>query len=105
MVKLTIPTTVAPRYTPSMADETAMKIGNIQQELSAEMSMTLKILMQSEILSVTSPSHDIVVTERTNHGDYSMNIAEFSAFSTKIERDIIVYVECDEPNKPKVMVE
>ena len=71
------------------------------------MTIKLSVLMQTDILSFTSPSHDIRVTgySFTKHQEYFINTAEFSGNTEMMDRDFIVFVDSAEPNKPKVLVE
>jgi len=65
MTKLTIPTTVAPRYVPiSDGSPEALKISSIKHDFNSPVTMTLAldVMMQNEIVSVKSPSHKIEIT-------------------------------------------
>jgi hypothetical protein len=60
-IKLTIPTTVAPRYIPSNdASESSSTIASISysKETPAPLSISIKGMMTSKIKSLKSPSHE-----------------------------------------------
>ena len=108
MTKMTIPTTVAPRYTPlSDGSEEAKKISSIQHDFSSPVKMTMKmeILMQSEIKSVTSPSHKLEILSRTKQFEYFMTSAKFEGDTSMMDKDLVVFIDSEEPHKPKVLVE
>ena len=106
--KLTLPTTVAPRYVPAMDGSVeAQKIASIQHDFNSPVKMTLKleVVMQTEILSITSPSHPLRTTEKMRHHGYHIHNVELQSTTSAMDRDLIVYIESEEPCQPKVMVE
>ena len=106
--RLTLPTTVAPRFIPASDDSAeARKIASIKHDFHSpvKMSLSLAVVMQSEILSITSPSHQIQVTERARHHDYHLHTARLESTTAAMDRDLIVLIESDQPCQPKVMVE
>jgi len=108
MTKMTIPTTVAPRYTPlSDGSEEAQKISSIKHDFNSPVMMTLnmEILMQTEITEVTSPSHKLDITEKPKQHDYFLTSAKFSGDTSMMDRDLVVFIKSDEPHQPKVLVE
>ena len=106
--KLTIPTTVAPRYVP-LADGSpeALKIANIKHDFNSPVKMTLAldVLMQKEIVSITSPSHKIEITSENKLGEYFVTSAKFDGDTKQLDRDIIIFVMSEDPHDPRVMVE
>ena len=108
MTKLTIPTTVAPRYVPlSDGSPEALKIANIKHDFNSpvKMSLLLDVMMQKEIVSVTSPSHQIEITNRNKVAEYFVTSAKFDGDTTRMDRDLIVFVKSEDPHEPRVMVE
>ena len=106
--KLTIPTTVAPRYTPGIDRSTqAGKIAAIQHDFNSpvQMKFQLEVLMQTEITTIQSPSHLLTPSTRKRVMDYYQATVGLSGVTTDMDRDIIVYIESEEPNKPKVLIE
>ena len=105
--RLTLPTTVAPRFTPARdGSAEAKKIASMKHDFSSpvKMSLNLEVVMQSE-MSITSPSHEIQVSERTRHHDYHLHTARLEATTAAMDRDLIVLIQSDQPCQPKVMVE
>ena len=65
--KLTIPTTIAPRYIPvSDGSPESIKIASIQHDFNSpvQMELIMEILMQTQIVSIESPSHLLAATSR-----------------------------------------
>jgi len=108
MTKLTIPTTVAPRYVP-MTDGSpeALKIASLKHDFNSpvKMALSLDVMMQKEIVSVTSPSHKIEITNKSKEGEYFVTSAKFDGDTTQMDRDLIVFVKSEDPHEPRVMVE
>ena len=108
MTKITIPTTVAPRYVP-MTDGSyeALKITSIKHDFNSPVKMTLSldVMMQKEIVSVTSPSHKIEITNQNKMAEYFVTTAKFDGDTTQMDRDLIVFVKSEDSHKPRVMVE
>ena len=112
-IKLTIPTTIAPRYIPPKDNsEAASKIASIPYSLSrpAPLSIVFNGISQCKVKSIKSPSHDfnIDIPENVNsEGQYKYN-GNLSVKTTDLDRDIVLYIEgvdSDELNKPIVFLE
>ena len=112
-VRLTIPTTIAPRYvSPTDKSESAPLIASIPYSSEKPAGLTLNIegLMQTKIKSVKSPSHEvkIVINEEVNsHGQHEFH-GELSSKTTDMNKDIIILVEGENEdvlNKPVVFLE
>ena len=109
--KLTVPTTVAPRYVPAQdRSQAAATIASIPHcaRAPARMTMSLDILMQTEIAAVTSPSHQISVTKREKagvSGEYFLSSVKFEADTEAMDRDLVVLIESASPHQPQVLVE
>jgi len=106
--KLTIPTTVAPRYIPtSDGSPEATKIASIQHDFNSpvQMEMNMEALMQTEIKSITSPSHTLTTPTKKRFKEcFSANI-KFAGHNSNMDRDMVIYIDTEEPNQPKVVVE
>jgi len=105
--RLTIPTTIAPKYVPSAdGSEIAKKIASIEYDFSspAPLHFCLEIAMTTKISSVTSPSHQISTEMIDGSGSYEA-VTKFGGTTTDMDRDIIVLIDSDEPNQPKVILE
>eukprot|EP00090_Calanus_glacialis_P038770 TRINITY_DN6757_c0_g1_i1.p1 TRINITY_DN6757_c0_g1~~TRINITY_DN6757_c0_g1_i1.p1 ORF type:complete len:929 (+),score=240.22 TRINITY_DN6757_c0_g1_i1:18-2804(+) len=106
--KLTIPTTVAPRYIPtSDGSPEATKIASIQHDFNSpvQMQMNLEVLMQTEITSIKSPSHSLTTPTKKRLNEYFEAKATFAGHTTNMDRDMVIYIDTEEPNQPKVVVE
>jgi len=106
--KLTIPTTVAPRYVPlSDGSQQAKKIASIQHDFSSpvKMDMNLQVLMMTEILTIMSPSHSLTDPVKKKHQGYFVADVEFVGSNTDMDRDMVIYVESEEPRQPRVCIE
>jgi len=106
--KLTIPTTVAPRYVPlSDGSQQAKKIASIQHDFSSpvKMDMNLQVLMMTEILTIMSPTHSLTDPVKKKHQGYFVADVEFVGSNTDMDRDMVIYVESEEPRQPRVCIE
>ena len=105
--RLTIPTTIAPKYvtdrphTSSVVPEVLQNI-LYKDETPAPLKFNLSIEMKTKIVDISSPSHEIVVD---NHQDGFEATASFDGTTKDMDRDIVILIDSEEPNKPKVVVE
>ena len=102
--RLTIPTTIAPKYVPTMdGSQVAKKIATIEYDFTspAELNLQLDISMKTKISSVTSPSHQITTEMKDKLGVHEA-VTKFDGLTTDIDRDIIILIDSNEPNQPKV---
>eukprot|EP00092_Neocalanus_flemingeri_P030787 GFUD01033440.1.p1 GENE.GFUD01033440.1~~GFUD01033440.1.p1 ORF type:complete len:808 (-),score=279.18 GFUD01033440.1:316-2739(-) len=107
--KLTIPTTISPRYVPARdGSEAAKKIASIEYDLTTPAALTLQldIAMKTKMTSVTSPSHQLVtdIHGADKTGSYGA-VSRFDGLTADMDRDIVVLIESEEPNQPKVFIE
>ena len=107
-IKLTIPTTIAPRYVPPEDNsEAASKIASIPYSLNrpAPLSIVFNGISQCKVKSIKSPSHefDLDIPENVNSkGQYTYK-GNLSATTTDLDRDVVLYIkgaDSDELNKP-----
>ena len=112
-IKLTVPTTIAPRYVPSNdVSEAASKIASIpySAETPAPLSVTFKGVSPCKVKAIKSPSHDFKTNTDdapNSHGQYTYT-GELSIQTTDMDRDIVLYIDAydnEERNKPIVFVE
>ena len=78
-VRLTIPTTISPKYVPKRDNSTAAdKIKSIDYSASspAPLTFSVKALMKTKIEEVTSPSHQISITKTGK--DFVYNISNIN---------------------------
>ena len=103
-IKLTIPTTIAPRYiSPSDMTEAAKKIASIPYSANtpAPLSFNFTGLSQSKVKSIKSPSHEFKVNINDNPnecGQYNYS-GELSIKTSDMDRDIILYIQPHTPEK------
>ena len=69
------------------------------------MDMNLQVLMQTEIVSVESPSHFLTVPEKKKLQEYFEANVTFTGLNTNMDRDMIIYIDTEEPRQPKVCIE
>ncbi len=115
-VRLSVPTTIAPRYTPpeyllGYQDETgdaAKKVAGIkyQWETPAPLTIKLRVRSSSEIKGVESPSHAIKQGEgnKNEDGFYTCDCS-LEASVTDMDRDFIALVRTDDIHKPRLLIE
>ena len=107
--RLTIPTTIAPKYVPGRGQESSVvprALKNIlyKKETPAPLSLTVRILMRTRISSVESPSHTIQY-ELQEGGGKCEGRAKFAGDTAALDRDIVILIGCQEPHQPKVLLE
>jgi len=105
--RVTIPTTIAPRYVPPQdGSVVAKKIASIEYDFTspAPLHLEVDIAMKTKIVSVTSPSHEIVTQMEDRAGSFTA-LTKFDGTTTDMDRDIVVLIDSDEPHQPKVVIE
>ena len=111
--RLTIPTTIAPRFIPvndvSLAAKEIGKIG-YQSGLDPKvpLSIQIKIIMKGIIESITSPSHhlDVQCDGCLDEKGQCHGIAKLKEDSTDVmNRDLVVLIKSKDSHKPIVFVE
>lgn len=108
--RLTIPTTVAPRYIPPTdQSEEAKAIAKIPYSLDspAPMTITVNTITKTKILAVKCPSH--VMDTKINagvdhHGNYG-STSTLQGKSTDMDRDVIFLMQTQGEEKPTVFLE
>ncbi len=116
--RLTIPTTIAPKYIPPTESNTpaAKRLAAIDYDFKtpAPLSFQLTAEMSSRVLAVSSPSHAALLT--TTGGDVAVGgtfaaVAKFGGAGSlgpttaDLDRDIVVLVETADVNEAHVVVE
>jgi hypothetical protein len=108
--RLTVPTTIAPRYVPPTdGSEAAKLIAQIPYSLTtpAPLKVNLEIVSGAKIAAVRSPSHSL----ETQIGGEANADGQFAATSTltgqtsNLDRDLIVLVSSEDPHRPTVFLE
>lgn len=108
-IKLTIPTTIAPRYIPSSDQtEAAKQIASIPYSANtpAPLSFNFTGLAQSKVNSIKSPSHEFNINIEDNPNEFGQfnYSGELSIKTSDMDRDIILYVKPHNPEKQNTPV-
>ena len=103
--RLTVPTTVAPRYTTGQggADLAALQHSTASP---APLTLQLQLVSQTEILGVSSPSHALSQsTQSRPDPGYHQATAKMAASTADMDRDLVVLLETAEPGRPRLVLE
>merc|ERR1712213_121672 len=111
--RLTIPTTIAPRYIPPTDDSSAAKeIAKIGYKSSFDpktpLHIQIKTIMKGKIKSITSPTHDLDVqinVDPDENGQFNANANLKEATTDVMNRDLVVLFKVEDNDKPMVFVE
>jgi Ca-activated chloride channel family protein len=102
-IRLSIPTSVSPRYVPKGAPEVGEPDGervNPEHWPSVPYGLTLEVdVAEPELKRVESPSHHIRTTLRPDGA-----LVELGQESAALDRDFVLLVERAQPHKPSVRV-
>jgi hypothetical protein len=109
-VRLTIPTTIAPRYVPSSDDSEAAKVISsipYSKDSQSPLIFALEVLSQSKIRSIASPGHklDIKIGDVQNENGQFEAKATFAGKSAEMNRDLVVLIENSQVTDPVVFIE
>jgi hypothetical protein len=112
-VRLTIPTTIAPRYIPpnddSLAAKEISKIGyKDDSSPKTPLHVNIAAFMKGKILEVTSPTHDIDVKinqEPNEHGQFKAMASLKDANTDVMDRDLIVILKSEKNDEPSIFLE
>ena len=75
---------------------------SIQEDTSAPLSLNVRVLMKTRFRSVVSPSHDIQAEMKEEKGGEFEAGLKFAGDTSALDRDIVLLIQCEEPNKPIV---
>lgn len=108
--RLTIPTTIAPKYVPLEDDSpVAKKIASIEYDFAtpAPMSMQIDTMMKTKIKEISSPSHTIFNSIEKNKDDfgYFRSTTTFKTSTAEMDRDIVLLIDTEQPNLPRLDLE
>ena len=113
--RLTIPTTIAPRYIPSNDNtSTARDISNIFYKNGGfdfskpHMELNIEAIMKGKIKSITSPTHEIeseIEPTQDQLGQFKAQTKLKGCISEVMNRDIVVLFKVEDNDKPMVFVE
>merc|ERR1719461_96555 len=111
--RLTIPTTIAPRYVPPTDESSAAKeIAKIGYKSSFDpktpLHIQIKTIMKGKIKSITSPTHDLDVqinVDPDENGQFNANANLKEATTDVMNRDLVVLFKVEDNDKPMVFLE
>jgi len=112
-VRLTIPTTIAPRYIPpndhSLAAKEISKIGyKDDSSPKTPLHVNIDAFMKGKILEVVSPTHDFDVKisqEPNEHGQFNAMASLKDANTDVMDRDLIVMLKSEKNDEPSIFLE
>jgi hypothetical protein len=107
-VRLTIPTTIAPRYTPPTDNtEEAMMLSCIKyaSESPAPLMITANVYSKGAIKSVKSPTHPLISLPFENEDGMNLSTNSFVGNVSDMNKDFILMIECENIHTPVVHVE
>merc|ERR1712172_38348 len=113
-IKLTIPTTIAPRYIPQSDDsESAKEIANLTYNTEGEkgqipLHINIDSIMKGKIRKITSPSHTLeseIKELADENGQYLAKTGLGDTTTDVMDRDLVIFIQSEENSKPVVFVE
>merc|ERR1712008_2868 len=113
-VKLTIPTTIAPRYIPQSDDsESAKEIANLTYNTEGEKGQiplhnNIDSVMKGKIRKITSPSHTLeseIKELADENGQYLAKTGLGDTTTDVMDRDLVIFIQSEDNSKPVVFVE
>ena len=105
--RLTLPTTLAPRYCPpSHKTSEAVTISQIGHTSSSPpLSLRLEVFFKSPIVSLDSPTHALTTSQDDIQDDLHHKQANFKGTTVDMDRDIVVLVATEAGHRPRLIVE
>ena len=105
--RLTLPTTLAPRYCPpSHKTSEAVTISQIGHTSSSPpLSLRLEVFSKSPIVSLDSLSHALITSQDDIQDDLHQKQANFKGTTVDMDRDIVVLVATETGHRPRLIVE
>ena len=105
--RLTLPTTLAPRYCPPshVTPEAATISGIKHTDSSPPLSLRLQVFAKSQIVSLSSPSHSLVTRQGENQEGLYHKEAHFKGTTVDMDRDLVVLVTTEAGHRPRLLIE
>ena len=113
-IRLTVPTTIAPRYIPptdnsDAAKEIAKLTYNDGHQAAASLKIDIEAIMKGQIKKINSPTHNIKSTikqEKDENGQFTAK-CELADVIEIMNRDLVVLIETDDKqeSEPVVFIE
>ena len=106
--RLTLPTTLAPRYSPTdHVTPEAKTISRIEHtDSSPPLSLSLEVFAKNAIVSLDSPSHSLNISEgHIQKGKLHHRGASFKGITVDMDRDLVVLVASEDVHRPRLLIE
>ena len=107
-VRLTVPTTIAPRYTPPEDDTFAAKaLAGIKyaHDSPAPMVISTEVWSKSPVKRLNSPSHSITKENSRREGEMHAVKSTLSGIVSDLDRDFVLMIESETIHDPAVYLE
>ena len=105
--RLTLPTTLAPRYSPTdHVTPEAETISRIEHtDSSPPLSLSLEVFAKNAIGSLDSPSHSLIISQGDIQGRLHHRRASFKGTTVDMDRDFVVLVASEDVHRPRLLIE
>ena len=108
-MRLTVPTTIAPRYIPptdnSPAAQEIAKLTYNSNETKTPLIINIDTYLKSKIKKISSPSHDLKTEMKTQVNGQFHATSTLNGFTDVMDRDLVVLVDGEDQGTPVVLVE
>jgi len=108
-MRLSVPTTIAPRYIPptdnSEAAQEIAKLTYNSNGAKTPLIINIETFMKSKIKSITSPSHDLKTEMKNQEQGQFHAISTLNDFTDVMDRDLVVLIDGEDQGTPVVFVE
>ena len=108
-MRLTVPTTIAPRYIPptdnSEAAQEIAKLTYNSNETKTPLIINIDTYLKSKIKNIISPSHDLKTEMKTQVNGQFHATSTLNGFTDVMDRDLVVLVDGEDQGTPVVLVE
>ena len=108
-MRLTVPTTIAPRYIPptdnSEAAQEIAKLTYNSNETKTPLIINIDTYLKSKIKKIISPSHDLKTEMKTQVNGQFHATSTLNGFTDVMDRDLVVLVDGEDQGTPVVLVE
>jgi len=108
-MRLSVPTTIAPRYIPptdnSEAAQEIAKLTYNSNGAKTPLIINIETFMKSKIKKITSPSHDLKTEMKNQEQGQFHAISTLNDFTDVMDRDLVVLIDGEDQGTPVVFVE
>ena len=104
--RLTLPTNLTPRYSPSVILDaaTVSRIGHTGP--SPPVSLSLEVLARDTITALESPSHTLIISKEDTHkGRLHKRKASFKGTTVDMDQDFVILVASKDVHRPRLLIE